>query len=104
MPNPTKEQLNWERKLDEWLESNGTDLSIHSAWLPSELKTFIHTLLTEQREEIMKEAEQYLGRINTLFPDAMPFVIFEGKADEKEKRTIYFQAFKDFINLIRNFK
>lgn len=70
-----------------------------------DLLSFIQSeinLAVEKREkEIVDMVSEYPEKLIKIMPSGkLPFVIFGGKADEEEKKTIYFQAFKDVINLI----
>jgi hypothetical protein len=55
----------------------------------------------EIREEIINEIRSLRGRqVMSFGSDKLPFQVFEGKADEKEKITIYEQAFKDILQAL----
>lgn len=70
----------------------------HKQFIQSE----IDTARAEERERIVNEIEKLPELITGVMPGGiLPFVIFGGKATEDEKATIYFQAFKDIIKLIK---
>lgn len=53
--NNQQESLGWRKRIDQFLEENGTDLSIHGAWLPDQLKSLFENLLASQRQQIVGE-------------------------------------------------
>lgn len=59
----------------------------------------------EERQRIVEMIEFLAKATVEVAPNGnLPFVVFDGKADEDEKKTIYFQAFKDIINQLSNTK
>lgn len=58
-------------------------------------------MVKAERERVIDHIRQYRGRqVLAYGNDKLPFVIWEGKADEKEKITIYEQAFKDILQAL----
>ncbi len=73
----------------------------------NEVLSFIEKTLQAQRTEdiknLIKEIDEYPERLFELMPDhKLPFVVFNGKADEAEKWTIYIQGFNDMRDLLRS--
>lgn len=96
------EQLFWEKIPDDLTlqkEMYETQIKPHFEFC---LKEALDTARAEERGRIVKEIEKLPELITSVTPGGiLPFVIFGGKATEEEKATIYFQAFKDIIKLIK---
>lgn len=61
------------------------------------LEKALQHLQEEARREVVERIKSLRSRQIEAYGDKLPFVMFEGKADEKEKITIYEQAFKDIL-------
>lgn len=58
---------------------------------------------SEARKEMVEKIKDYPQKIKELTPSGfLPFVIFDGKASESEKWTIYMQAYKDILSMLSN--
>lgn len=47
--------------------------------------------------------QEYPQEVFHMYEGKLPWVIFEGRADEREKRAIYEAAFRDFTGLLKRF-
>lgn len=67
------------------------------------LDSLIDKTVQMTEERIVGIIKEYPERLLQIMPEGkLHFVVFQGKADEDEKKTIYFQAIKDIISLITN--
>jgi len=71
------------------------------------IKSFLDSIIDKtvqiSEERIVGVIKEYPERLLQIMPEGkLPFVVFQGKANEDEKKTIYFQAVKDIISLITN--
>ncbi len=70
-----------------------------------EIKDFLQSSLTSYKSQILKEigevVKDYFARQSEMCGGKIPFVIFEGKADEKEKITIYEKGIQDTLGIIK---
>ena len=55
----------------------------------------------DERREIVEKIENYPKIVLELHGGKIPWVVFQGKADEAEKFAIYEMAFRDVLNLIK---
>ena len=63
---------------------------------------FLFVSQSRSLQEVEEKIRTYSDRLFSIMPNGeLPFVVFEGVADEKEKRTIYLQAFKDILSAIK---
>ena len=81
----------------------------HSKNIKSFISQELQHAYTQGRESAVEEVRglirDYPQKIRDIMPEGkLPFVIFQGKADEGEKWTIYEQAYKDILALLQNIK
>ena len=93
----------WETKLElggEFIDYEG-DLRPKSR---EKLKDFFRQELTHAREEGFERAvsivENYPKMVLELHGGKLPWIIFQGKADEDEKKQIYEMAFRDILQAL----
>ena len=55
---------------------------------------------TEERERVVGEMREYPKKLFELYNGKMPWVIFQGKADEEEKFTLYKLGFEDAMKIL----
>lgn len=66
------------------------------------LEIILEEIIIGEKSEIKWLIENYKYKLLTTMPDGkLPFVVFKGKADEEEKKSIYFHAFDDIIKLLK---
>lgn len=94
---PTKKQIEEKfdkRFLEEFMERRD-DISILS------VKSHIfNQIIIPLLEGVRAEFAEYTEKQLKLYDGKLPFVVWEGKADEKEKITIYEQAMKDTAEIL----
>ncbi len=92
---------------DFWLDE--FERVFHGKLIPPEykdiLRNFISSAISEainaDRKMLVEIIRKHGEDIINISPmGSLPFVVFQGKADENEKKTIYFQAYRDVMNLI----
>lgn len=70
------------------------------------IDVFLVKAMQAVRKEAIEDCEYSIKEFNTrqlqAFDGKLPFVMFEGKADEKEKLTIYEQGMRDAITALRS--
>lgn len=104
----------WKERFDRQYEPLGED-EYNSSWKfgapsPLSLKAFIQEeialVVRGERAKIRKcmfQIQEYPQKVFHLYGGKLPWVIFDGKADEKEKMAIYEAAFRDFTGLLNKF-
>ena len=60
----------------------------------------IQQALAEERERVVGEMKEYPKKLFELNNGKMPWVIWQGKADEEEKFTLYKLGFEDAIKIL----
>ena len=68
----------------------------------AELRAKIPEIEKKIVEEIEKTVQDYMDRQYKLNNGKLPFVMFEGRADENEKVAIYMQGVNDVIRIINH--
>ena len=64
------------------------------------LISIFHQAITEERERVVGEMREYPKKLFELYNGKMPWVIFQGKADEEEKFTLYKLGFEDAMKIL----
>lgn len=102
MTTPTTMEERFEEKKKDFIAvKKGEWWSSDEDFILSFIQSEIDLAKEEERKEIVEMVSGYPEKLIKIMPSGkLPFVIFGGKAYEEEKKTIYFQAFKDIINLI----
>ncbi len=73
------------------------------AFLSSELRSMREKTIGEIKNALAIELTEYPNKMWTLNDGKMPFVIWEGKADEVEKFHIWRTGFIDATNLVKRY-
>jgi len=68
--------------------------------IKSEVRRRIYEALAEEKARVRGVMKEYPNKLFELNNGKMPWVIFQGKADEEEKFTLYKLGFEDAMKIL----